>query len=74
MYPLVMAVYRGYQRKVIERDVLLETLERLQSLFLRKRVVGESRDHVAAQLCRRLRKSGYPRLRALRTLIIERLQ
>ena len=60
MYPLVMAVYRDYQRKVIGRDVLLETLERLQSLFLRKMVVGESRDHLAAQLCRRLKKSGYP--------------
>ena len=58
MYPLVMAVYRDYQRKVIGRDVLLETLERLQSLFLRKMVVGESRDHLAAQLCRRLKKSG----------------
>jgi hypothetical protein len=60
MYPLVMAVYRDYRRKVIGRDVLLETLEQLQSLFLRKMVVGESRDHVAAQLCRRLQKSGYP--------------
>ena len=60
MYPLVMAVYRDYQLRAIDRDVLLETLERLQSLFLRKMVVGESRDHLAAQLCRRLKKSGYP--------------
>lgn len=60
MYPLVMAVYRDYQRNVIGRDVLLDTLERLQSLFLRKMVVGESRDHLVAQLCRRLKKSGYP--------------
>jgi hypothetical protein len=60
MYPLVMAVYRDYRRNVIGKDVLLETLEQLQSLFLRKMVVGESRDHVAAQLCRRLNKSGYP--------------
>lgn len=60
MYPVVMAVYRDYLRKAIDRDVLIETLARLQSLFLRKMVVGESRDHLAAQLCRRLKNSGYP--------------
>jgi len=59
MYPLVMAVYRDYQRKIIGRYELLETLEGLQSLFLRKMVVGESRDHLAAQLCRRLNKSRH---------------
>ncbi len=60
MYPLLLGVYRDYQRNVIHREALLEILEQLQSLYLRKMVVGASRDHLAAQLCRKLRQYGYP--------------
>ena len=60
MYPLLLGVYRDYQLNVIDRNVLLEILEQLQSLYLRKMVVGASRDHLAAQLCRKVRQYGYP--------------
>ena len=66
MYPLLMGVYRAFLDQVsgIGRDELLEAMERLQSLYVRKAVVGESRDRLIAQLCRRWTKSGYP-IRAL---------
>lgn len=60
MYPFLMPVYRDYLRAFVTKDVILETLERLQSLFLRKMLVGESRDHLAAQLCRSLKATGDP--------------
>jgi hypothetical protein len=60
MYPLLLGVYRDYQLNVIDRNHLLEILEQLQSLYLRKMVVGASRDHLAAQLCRKRRQYGYP--------------
>lgn len=60
MYPLLLGVYRDYQLKVIDRSALLETLEQLQALYLRKVVVGMSRDHLAAQLCRKRQQYGYP--------------
>lgn len=60
MYPLLIGVYRDYQLNVIHRNALLEILEQLQSLYLRKMVVGASRDHLAAQLCRKQRQYGYP--------------
>lgn len=60
MYPLLLGVYRDYQLNVIDRDALLEILEQLQSLYLRKMVVGASRDHLAAQLCRKRQQYGYP--------------
>lgn len=60
MYPLILGVYRDYQTGKLKKDKLIEILERLESLFLRKMVVGESRDHLIAQLCRRWRQHGYP--------------
>ncbi len=60
MYPLLLGAYRDYQCDVIDRNALLEILEQLQSLYLRKMVVGGSRDHLAAQLCRKRRQYGYP--------------
>lgn len=64
LYPLLLGVYRDYQLDRITRDDLLEVLEQLQSLYLRKMVVGASRDHLAAQLCRKRSQYGYP-IRAL---------
>ncbi len=60
MYPLLLGVYRDYELRVIDRSTLLEILEQLQSLYLRKMVVGASRDHLAAQLCRKRLQYGYP--------------
>jgi hypothetical protein len=60
MYPLLLGVYRDYQRNAVDRNALLEILKQLQSLYLRKMVVGASRDHLAAQLCRKRRQYGYP--------------
>ena len=60
MYPLLLGVYRDFQLDLIDKNALLEILEQLQSLYLRKMVVGASRDHLAAQLCRKRRQYGYP--------------
>ena len=60
MYPLLLQVYRDYQLEKIDRSMLLEILEQLQSLYLRLMVVGASPDHLAAQLCRKVRQYGYP--------------
>ena len=60
MYPIVMAVYHDYRHTPTNLETFIETLEELQALYLRRMVVGESRDHLAAQLCRRLKKYGYP--------------
>lgn len=60
MYPLLLGIYRDYQLNVFDRNSLLEMLEQLQALYLRKAVVGASRDHLAARLCRKRRQYGYP--------------
>ena len=60
IFPFLLGVYRDYQRDVIDRNSLLEVLEQLQSLYLRRLVVGASRDHLAAQLCRKRQQYGYP--------------
>jgi hypothetical protein len=59
MYPLLLGVYRDYQLQDVDKETLLAILEQLQSLYLRKMVVGASRDHLAAQLCRKRRQYGY---------------
>lgn len=60
MYPLLLGVYRDYQLGQIDKTALIEILEQLQSLYIRKMVVGSSRDHLAAQLCRKWQQYGYP--------------
>jgi hypothetical protein len=60
MYPVVMAVYRDFQNHRITDDEIMRVLEQVQSLYLRRMIVGLTRDHLAAQLCRALRRSGYP--------------
>ncbi|VXC32984.1 conserved hypothetical protein [Microbacterium sp. 8M] len=51
-YPLVMNVYRDHQRGAISKDELIRTLERIQSLLLRRAVVGVPTDRLIARLCR----------------------
>jgi hypothetical protein len=52
MYPLVMHAYRDYSRGVVSRDILIETLEQVQSLLLRRTAVGLSNHRLVARLCR----------------------
>ena len=52
MYPLVMSAYRDYSHGTIDRSVLIRTLEQVQSLILRRAVVGIGTDRLVARLCR----------------------
>jgi len=52
MYPLVMRAYRDYSSGAVDRDALVATLEQIQSLLLRRTVVGLSNDRLVARLCR----------------------
>ena len=52
MYPLVMRAYRDLELGSIARDELIETLEMVQSLLMRRSVVGTGVDRLVARLCR----------------------
>lgn len=52
MYPLVMRVYRDYLTDAIDKPALLTSLERIQSLLIRRTIVGLSNDRLVARLCR----------------------
>ncbi|MCL2788652.1 MAG: DUF262 domain-containing protein [Micrococcales bacterium] len=65
MYPLLLGVYDQFRLGAVTRAELLEVLGLLQSLFIRKMVVGESRDGLIARLCRTWGRSrNVDRLRA----------
>lgn len=51
-YPLVMSTYGDYRRGVIDREALIEVLEWMQALFLRRAIVGLPTDRLIARLCR----------------------
>ncbi|SDG70403.1 DUF262 domain-containing protein [Microbacterium pygmaeum] len=51
-YPLVMRAYRDVATGVAGEASLIETLEYLQSLLLRRTVVGVPTDRLIARLCR----------------------
>lgn len=52
MYPLVMRAYRDLELGTIGRDELVATLEMIQSLLMRRAVVGTGADRLVARLCR----------------------
>ena len=52
MYPLVMRAYRDLELGSIARGELIETLEMVQSLLVRRSVVGTGVDRLVARLCR----------------------
>lgn len=54
MYPLVMALCARHRKGELDRAVLLELLEDLQSLLLRREVVAIASDRLAARLVRAL--------------------
>ncbi|MBK4347704.1 DUF262 domain-containing protein [Lacisediminihabitans changchengi] len=68
MYPLAMRVYRDHLRGAIETTELIETLEQIQSLLLRRELVGLSNARLVARLCR-ARENG----RAALVLAIARI-
>ncbi len=51
-YPLVMSVYSDHARGVIDRSELIETLEWLQTLYLRRALVNLPTERLVARLCR----------------------
>ncbi|QWT25118.1 DUF262 domain-containing HNH endonuclease family protein [Subtercola sp. PAMC28395] len=61
MYPLVMRAYCDYERGTVTKAALIETLELVQSLLLRRTVVGVSNDRLVARLCR-ARAAGHAEL------------
>lgn len=52
MYPLVMRAYRDFEQGSLGRDELIDTLEMVQSLLVRRAVVGTGVDRLVARLCR----------------------
>jgi hypothetical protein len=51
-YPLVLSAYSDHSRGVIERDELIETLEWIQALYLRRTLVNLPNERLVARLCR----------------------
>lgn len=51
-YPLIMPAYRDYTHGACSRDELVDTLEHLQSMLLRRTVVGIGTTRLIARLCR----------------------
>jgi hypothetical protein len=52
MYPLVMRAYRDHMRGDTDEASLVQTLEYVQALLLRRTVVGVPTDRLVARLCR----------------------
>jgi hypothetical protein len=51
-YPLVMRAYRDHLHGELDETALLQTLEYVQALLLRRTVVGVPTDRLVARLCR----------------------
>jgi hypothetical protein len=52
MYPLVMGLYRDYRHGSLPTADLVRVVEYLQSLLLRREILGLSNDRLVARLCR----------------------
>ncbi len=61
MYPLVMRAYRDVELGRIDRAELIETLEMVQSMLVRRSVVGTGVERLVARLCR-AREEGFDAL------------
>ncbi|MFP3416114.1 hypothetical protein SB773_32235, partial [Bacillus sp. SIMBA_074] len=53
-----LSVYSDHARGVIDRAELLETLEWIQSLYLRRALVNLPAERLIARLCRARRRQG----------------
>lgn len=51
-YPLVMSAYSDHARGLVARDELLETLEWIQALYLRRTLAALPNERLVARLCR----------------------
>ena len=51
-YPLVLRVYSDYSRGIADRTELLETLDWIQALYLRRTLVNLPTERLIARLCR----------------------
>lgn len=51
-YPLVLSVYSDYSRGLVDRAELLETLDWIQALYLRRTLVNLPTERLIARLCR----------------------
>ena len=65
MYPLVMRAYRDYSRGAEEASTLIGTLEQVQSLLLRRTIVGVGNDRLVGRLCRAHEEEGDALTRAI---------
>lgn len=61
MHPLVMRAYRDWKHGRNSVDELTRTLEHVQSLLLRRTIVGTGTDRIVARLCR-ARERGWDAL------------
>ncbi len=52
MYPLAMRAYHEHLQGTADKETLITTLERIQSLLIRRTTVGLSNDRLVARLCR----------------------
>lgn len=52
LYPLILSAYRDYSRGLGGAGALIELLEQVQSLLLRRAVVGITTDRLVGRLCR----------------------
>ncbi|MEZ3161054.1 DUF262 domain-containing protein [Microbacterium sp. BWT-B31] len=52
MYPLVMRAFRDWRHGAIDVAELMRTIQHVQSLLMRRAVVGVSVDRLVARLCR----------------------
>lgn len=55
-YPLILRVYSDHVRGVVPRTELIETLEWIQALYLRRTLVGLPNERLIARLCRARRE------------------
>ena len=51
-YPLVMSLYGDYRQGRLSHEELIAALEQVQTLLLRRAVVGLPIEHIVARLCR----------------------
>ncbi|WP_091234104.1 DUF262 domain-containing protein [Microbacterium sp. 3J1] len=56
-YPLVLSVYSDHLRGLITREELIETLEWIQAMYLRRTLVNLPNERLVARLCR-ARRNG----------------
>lgn len=52
MFPLLMRAYLDWTHRALSRDELIETLEQVQALLIRRAVVGLPSERLVARLCR----------------------